>query len=190
MPNLRLIALTIFALVCVSASAIEVLTEATQLPPGTCQHFEFFRPLTVFKDPTLFMSDLGLLTSNPGQGWKTMKQESPILTELKGDTRLVQLGPAREFKNFGAIARLYEAAEPRLKLASPKRDAKGKLIKNAAALVIPIQVCGSSAYNSTLGFVMEEDFKKAQQYDNRSATLPPSVYPNPVPVFPDTESSR
>src|SRR5690348_13896830 len=99
----------VLSLWCGTSPAVDVVNEN---PQSACRPVELFRELNVFKDPTLFMSDLGLIYVDPTLGWKQLMRENPLLTQLKGRVQLLQLGPAREFKNFGAIAKLYEAAEP------------------------------------------------------------------------------
>lgn len=137
----------------------------------SCQEFTIQRELKVFKDPTLFLPNLGLIMADPKVGWYRLMQENPLLMVLTGRVKLTRLGETREFKNFGAIARLYELAEPRLRLVDPEAP-KQPLVK-----IVPVQVCGEGV----LGFVLESDLQKATQGLATTKGLPPSIYPNPIP---------
>ncbi len=141
---------------------------------SSCQEFTANRELKVFKDPTLFLPNLGLIMADPKVGWYRLMQENPLLMVLTGRVKLTKLGEAREFKNFGAIARLYELAEPRLRLVDPEAS-KQPLVK-----IVPVQVCGEGV----LGFVLESDLRLATEALGSAKGLPPSIYPNPVPHWP------
>jgi hypothetical protein len=163
-----------------ASSAIDIINENPHL---ACQKLDLYRELSVYKDPTLFLSDLQLITADPGRGWKQLLSENPLLTRLHGAVQLMQLGPARPFKSFGAISKVYRAADPRVDWGDDV--SMGEEPKSHPPLVVPIEICGTDAYNSTLGFVVESQLKDAQKYDPRSSALPPSVYPNPIPVLKD-----
>lgn len=143
---------------------------------ASCKPFTAHRELRVFKDPTLFLPSLSLILADPKVGWYRLMQENPLRASLRGPVSLRILGEAREFKNFGVIARIYELAEPRLRLTEEKNAKLGKSEK-----IVPVQICGEGA----LGFVLESDLKRAaEQEEYIGEGLPPSVYPNPVPVWP------
>ncbi len=144
-----------------------------------CEELVVKRELRVFKDPSLFLPGLALIAEDPKAGWERLMEESPLLTRLTGRVSLMRLGKAREFKNFGAIAKLYEAAEPRLRLREKGAAA-------SSARVIPIQICG----DGSLGFVLESDLKWAALDEKRASedVMPPSTYPNPVPRWKEFKS--
>jgi hypothetical protein len=164
--------LTYLFLFCRAVGAVELVPERGA--EGACQEFVARHELKVFKDPTLFIPNLGLIQIDPKVGWYRLMQETPLLTVLSGRVSLMRLGEAREFKNFGAIARLYELAEPRLRLVDPATSLQKTPVK-----IVPVQVCGSGA----LGFVLESDLKQAKENREASVGLPPSVYPNPIPEW-------
>lgn len=152
----------------------QIVTEGSNV---ACEEMRLSKELKIFKDPTLFLSTLSLIYQDPVAGWDMLMRENPLLTTVKGVVQLMRLGPTREFRNFGAVAKLYEAAEPRLKVAS------GALGKHAP--IVPIMLCGDKdAYINSLGFVLEADLKSALSSSENGAGLPPSIYPNPVPKLP------
>jgi len=166
-------------------SPIEIVTENGHNP--SCEEFRFNRDLRVYKDPSLFLGALSLFERDPRMGWENLMRENPLMTTLRGSAQIILLGPAREFKNFGLVAKLYETVEPRLKLQEipsteviPSASGRGKnvvqKIKKTGALILPVMICGDSdAYRNSLGFVLESDFKSAQLDVNGTASLPPSV---------------
>ncbi len=140
-----------------------------------CQPFTAKSELRVFKDPTLFLPSLSLILADPKVGWYRLMQENPLRAVLQGSTSLRILGEPREFKNFGVIARLYELAEPRLRLSDVKQVKPGTSEK-----IVPVQICGDGG----LGFVLESDLKRAAlDEEPHGEGLPPSVLPNPVPAW-------
>lgn len=148
----------------------------TETPHVHCRTFHFHQDLSIYKDPTLFLPNLSLIYADPVRGWEALMEESPLLTKVKGDIVLMLLSdkPA-EFKNFGAVARLYEMADPRFKFNKKESSSPVK--------ILPIKMCGepNDPYRDTVGFVIEEDLKKAQVEILETGKLPPSVYPNPIP---------
>ena len=165
----------ILALILVAAAwtteifSIQVVTDS---PNVVCRELKLHREVRVYKDPTLFLSNLNLIYTDPAAGWDALMEESPVLTTLKGEVQLMQLGPPRDFRGFDAIAKLYELAEPRLEV----RDAKGP------SRIIPVKICGhNQPYTDALGFVLEADVKLAQKEELEGRGLPPSTYPNPIP---------
>ena len=153
--------------------AIDVVTDG---PKTACRVVELYKDLKVFKDPSLFLSAVSTLYSDPVRGWKELRQESPLLTIVKGQIELMEIGPTRNFRGFISIAALmqvYEHAEPKLKTGAT----------DASARIVPIRLCGglNDPYADTLGFVLESDLEDAQKQSTRTGSLPPSVFPNPVP---------
>ncbi|MFM8313051.1 MAG: hypothetical protein ACKOA8_02090 [Deltaproteobacteria bacterium] len=160
--------------------AVHVLSEFEH---SLCEEVKLSSELRVYKDPSLFVGALGEMYNDPQQGWKSLMNETPVLTHLSGTVELMRLGVPAEFKNFGVISKLYELADSRFKVIQPqgiKKDPKTK--PRTGPLVIPVKVCGSS-YGDSLGFVLLADFQRAQKQNIEEGTLPPSVYPNPVPVL-------
>ncbi len=142
---------------------------------GQCETFQALRELRVFKDPTLFLPNVQEIQQDPKLGWEKLLKESPLHNSFKGPVRLARVGPVTEFKNFGAIARLYELVEPRLRLVDLDTGARLKVTR-----IIPVQVCDQG----TLGFVLEEDLLRAtlkEEFEGEG--MPPSVYPNPIPDY-------
>jgi hypothetical protein len=164
--------LFLFLLFSASLNAVELVSERGA--GSSCQELTVKRELKVFKDPTLFLPNLGLIMADPKVGWYRLMQETPLLMVLTGRVKLTKLGEAREFKNFGVIARLYELAEPRLRLVDPEVS-KQPLVK-----IVPVQICGEGV----LGFVLESDLRLATEGLKAEKGLPPSIYPNPIPVWP------
>jgi len=160
------------------AQGAQVISEFSH---SSCEEFRLVRELTIYKDPSLFIGNLGQMYNDPHQGWTELMNETPVLTTLQGTVHLMKLGEPVEFKNFGIISKLYELVEPRLK---PNKESKKS--KSAHAFgkeitwIIPIKICGS-AYGDSLGFVLISDLKWAQHEEREPGTLPPSIYPNPVP---------
>ncbi len=156
----------------------QIVTEGDKT---ACQEVRLFKELKIYKDPTLFLSVMSLIQQDPQAGWEALSRENPLLTTVKGTVQLAQLGPEREFKNFGAIARLYEVADPRFRLRRETgSDGRAHLKKPIA--IIPIMLCGENdPYKNTMGFVPVEDFKLAQVDELSKGEMPPSVYPNPIP---------
>lgn len=146
-----------------------------------CEEFQLSKPVVVFKDPSLFVGSLGEIWNDPHQGWKSLMSESPIVTTLEGSVRLMRLGNASEFKNFGVISKLYELADSRFGAGSEYYQRPNtKLGKSKRPLIIPVKIC-DSAYSDSLGFVLLSDFQKAQSVEVAPGAMPPSVYPNPIP---------
>jgi hypothetical protein len=170
------------------AFALEVINEGN----GNCEEFLLHQGLPVYKDPTLFLSTL---KDEYGDRLNktAISSESPLLTTVKGRVQLMRLGPAQPFKNFGFITRLYELADPRLKVrrdqASEPVLAKGKKVapkaNDRSPLIVPVLFCGSGdPYSDTLGFVLLSDLQEAQKTRTEAkGTLPPSSFPNPIPEW-------
>lgn len=149
------------------AYSVDIVSEFDRY---SCQEFQLVKELRVYKDPSLFVGMLGQMYSDPHQGWKSLMDESPVLTALEGAVQLMKLGPPKELKHFGVISKFYEINEPKLK--GPSTAARPK--------VIPVRICGP-VYVDSLGFVLAADFEEALREDIIPGRLPPSVYPNPVP---------
>jgi hypothetical protein len=150
---------------------VDVVTENGA---ADCEVFVAHRELRIFKDPTLFLPNISQIMADPKEGWKRLMAERPLLNSFKGSVSLARLGKAREFRNFGVIARLYELVEPRLRLVD---EVTGRRLPSVK--IVPVQICGQG----TLGFVLEEDLRRAQIDEDVELgnVLPPSVYPNPIP---------
>ena len=163
-----------------SVWATQVLSE---FEDSKCEEFQLSKPLVVYKDPSLFVGALGEFYNDPQQGWKSLVAETPVLTTLQGTVYLMKLGVASEFRNFGVISKLYELVDSRF--TEKKTIAKSKAGRKETVkrpLVMPIKICGS-AYSDSLGFVLWADFQEAQVFETESGSMPPSVFPNPIPVY-------
>ncbi|MCB0404305.1 MAG: hypothetical protein KDD51_05930 [Bdellovibrionales bacterium] len=125
--------------------------------------------LNVYKDPSMFLPDLGEIHADPLTGWETLMENTPLLTTVQGPVCFLQLAAATPFKNFGLVSYLYQLADSRLK--SPVTAAA---FGESTPMIVPVQLCGESAYSDSLGFVLEEDLKAVQQARAQSG-LPPSV---------------
>lgn len=165
-------------------SAIEIITERDTSP--ACEEFRLNRDIRIYKDPSLFLESLSLVLRDPIVGWEKMMRENPLLTTLRGTAQIVRLGPARDFKNFGLVARLYESVEPRLKLQEvpapeqQKKDGRrghtSARKQFSAARIVPVMLCGDTdAYRNTLGFILQSDLNAAQLDATGNVALPPSV---------------
>lgn len=167
---MKLISIVLSLLILRVAYAAQIVTDGSH---AACEEFRFVKELKLFKDPTLFLSNLSVIYQDPATGWESLMHENPLLTTLRGTVHLMKLGPELEFKNFGAIARIYELAEPKLRM-SESREKHAK--------IVPVKVCGSNEpYGDTLGFVLVSDLKSAQIEDQEGASMPPSTLPNPIP---------
>ena len=102
---------------CLAASSVLAIEIVNENPHAACEEYVISRELPIYKDPNIFLSNLGLIYSDPKTGWATLMDETPLLTSLRGIVHLMRLAPAREFKNFGAIARIDELADPSFKIA-------------------------------------------------------------------------
>lgn len=178
-----LIALVFGAL---SARAVEIITEN---PNVTCEEYHLSRELKIYKDPTLFRSDL-----SPRDADDPSLADSLVLTTVSGTIQLMRLGPPREFAGFGPIVKLHELAK--LKLHGGRKKSEPRLTKSSpvpdeiSPLIIPIKVCGApnDPYLDTLGFVLVSDLRDAQLEEYEPGTLPPSTYPNPIPSLKGAKS--
>ncbi|MCB9253866.1 MAG: hypothetical protein H6617_04225 [Bdellovibrionaceae bacterium] len=153
----------------VGASATEVAT------PFKVRRLEINarRELNVYKDPSMFLPDLGEIHADPLSGWESLMENTPLLTTVEGPVCFLQLAAATPFKNFGLVSYLYQLADSRLK--SPVTAAT---FGEATPMIVPVQLCGESAYSDSLGFVLEEDLKAVQQARVERG-LPPTVSTQP-----------
>lgn len=143
--------------------------EQLQLTLGECAEHTFYREVTVFKDPNLFLAKLNLFAVDPDVGSRELAQESVVKTTLRGIVRL-KLGQMEEFPNFRDISQLYAASEPRL-------SNQGALGKSEA--IRWIQFCGSG----DPGFILERDFIEATKLPSEQGFgLPPST--RTIPEWP------
>lgn len=150
-----------------------------------CREKNLLRELRVYKDPNIFLANLGMIYVDPAQGFEALMEESPLLTTIKGKVALWQ-GTQSEFRNFGGISRLYATVDPRLRVPAKqlKRDPRDKRVVNQPTMIIPIRICGGphDAYRDTLGFVLAQDLAEAQlPHDSDDGTMPPSTRSNPIP---------
>lgn len=159
--------------------AVQIVTES---PNVACEELQLAKELRIYKDPTLFLANLGMIYADPTQGWESLMEESPLLTTVKGRVQVMRLGKAREFRNFGGISRLYESVDPRLKAPKKRMGTKGPELLNPT-MIIPIKVCGGAydAYKDSLGFVVATDLRDAQQEEYEDGQMPPSTVGNPIP---------
>jgi hypothetical protein len=142
---------------------------------AACTAFVAHRELKVFRDPKFFLPYLRWILADPKIGWEKLTKESPLRSTLLGPVSLKILGEPREFKNFGVVARFYELAEPRLKIA------EGEWSQGASEKIVPVQICGD---DGGLGFVLKSDLEKSRTQEEKAGEgMPPSILPNPVPVF-------
>lgn len=177
------IALTflILSLGAISARAVEVVTENSNV---TCEEYHLSRELKIYKDPTLFHSDL-----SPRDADDPLVSDSLVLTTVTGTIQMMRLGPPREFAGFGPIVKLHELAKLRLrarrKKAEPRLTKTSPVPDDISPLTIPVKICGgpNDPYLDTLGFVLVSDLRDAQAEEFEPGTLPPSAYPNPVPTL-------
>lgn len=163
------------------ALAANVLSEFEN---SKCEEFRLSKEVVVYKDPSLFVGNLGEMFNDPHQGWKNLMAETPVLTTLQGTTYLMKLGNASEFKNFGVISKLYELADSRFIVRkNPPKNNKGQSFASKRPFVIPVKLCGST-YADSLGFVLLADFELAQlNPETERGVMPPSIYPNPIPSY-------
>jgi hypothetical protein len=165
-----------------AAFSAQVISEKQR---STCEEFLLMRELKIYKDPTLFLPNLSLIYSHPRLGWESLMNESPLLTTLKGTVHFMILGEPQEFRNFGAISKVYELADSKFiprPTATPvpptRKGAHASLTQGPN--IIPIKICGDS-YGDTLGFVLESDLKIAQTDERDGTVLPPSTRKNAIP---------
>lgn len=160
--------------------AVQIVTES---PNVVCEELQLAKELRVYKDPTLFLANLGMIYADPAHGWQTLMEESPLLTTVKGKVQIMRLGKPREFRNFGGISRLYQTMDPRLK--APQRPAAGQKGPQLIdpTMIIAVKICGGAyeAYKDSLGFVVASDLREAQQEDYEDGQMPPSTVGNPIP---------
>lgn len=159
------------------SSAVQVVTEGSIVG---CEEIRLNRELKVYKDPSLFVGNLSLIYTDPELGWEKLMEETPLLTSIAGTVHLVRLGPPRAFKNFGAVAKLYELAEPKFRVK--KED--GTKVPVVHPMIVPIQICGQGeAYTDSLGFVLQTELEEAQRAVFENGSMPPSGGRNPIPVW-------
>ncbi len=173
------------ALVPESAMGVQIVTEN---PAVYCEELHLAKPINVYKDPTLFMGNLSLIYSDPQLGWERLMEENPLLTRVQGLVRIMKLGPPRYFRNFGGVAALYEAADPRFRIAPLKpRNMPGLTVSPIATgpEIIPIKICGQGdAYTDSLGFVLTADLEAGlPEGMGPGQTMRPSTLGNPIPKY-------
>jgi hypothetical protein len=158
--------------------ATEILSDK---PSSACEEVKNTRGVKFFKDPNLFLVNLSLMYVDPQLGWETLMNENPLITTFKGDIWIQRLGEQREFKNFGVVAKLYEAADSRFKLldTDPKKKTKN-------VMIVPVKLCGpQEGYNDMPGFMLVADLENSQKrLENGEERLPPSTRGNKIPELP------
>lgn len=146
--------------------------EFVEVDFGVCRDFQLYRPLTIYKEPSLFLSVLNRILIDPEQGMKELMKESPVLTSVSGVVK-IKLGRPETFKNFNAISRIYELADPRLHVDADFPD--------GSATIHMIQMCKGGE----IGFVLQQDLEDAQKMVmDGKFRLPPSTRGNPIPQLP------
>ena len=151
--------------------AIQVVTDG---PNVGCEEIKLSKELRVYKDPTLFVGNLSLIYTDPTLGWEKLMEETPLLTRVGGMVHLMRLGQPREFKNFGAIAKLYELADARFRSKTSEHH----------PLIVPVRIC-AEGYSDSLGFVLKSDLDDAQKAFFEEGSMPPSAGNNPIPQLPN-----
>lgn len=136
-----------------------------------CETFQLYRELAVYKDPSLFVEQVNLLSHDRDNGWRALMAENPLLTRISGTVKLMRLGPPRSFSNFGEISYLYELADKRFKI-------RRNQVLDSGVRIIPVRFCAEDEpYSDTLGFVLQSDLTLAQKRVDEG-TRPPSVKPS------------
>ena len=155
------------------SQAVQIVTGDA---PTACEEFQLLKELRVYKDPAVLLNNVSIMKVDAETAWDSMADESPVLTQLSGRVQLMRLGPPDAFQNFGAVARAYEAAIPRLKLRSNV---------DKSAMIVPVRICGEhQAYSDSLGFVFLSELTDAQIDEGQRGRLPPSTLKNPIPRLP------
>lgn len=177
----------------VASSPVQIVTGGDKT---VCEEVQVKRELRIFKDPSLFLPILNQLYLDPVSGWKELMRENPLLTTVQGTVYLMRLGPPTAFRNYGAIARLYESVDARLRMR-PQRDAAAPVLEGKSVgfrgptPIVSVMLCGDNdAYKNTMGFVIASDLSFVQQEEEGKRGMPPSVYPNPIPRLPDMAKSE
>jgi hypothetical protein len=133
-----------------------------------CHMRTFFRPLAIYRDPSLFLGSFAAYVADPARGIDALLRERPLLTMLSGRVSLREVGEARAFRSFPVIQQMYG-------------DLDRRFLSAEAPTTVPVVLCGDGdAYRDTLGFVLKADLDKAEWPDDG---LPPSIEPNPVPAW-------
>ncbi|MEZ4750071.1 MAG: hypothetical protein R3B54_05425 [Bdellovibrionota bacterium] len=125
--------------------------------------------LNIYKDPSMFLPELAEIHADPLSGWESLQENTPLLTTVEGPVCLIQWAAVTPFKNFGLVSYLYQLADSRLK--SPVTAAT---FGESAPLIVPVQLCGGSAYSHSFGFVLQQDLE-AVQHARVGTGLPPTV---------------
>jgi len=166
----------VFTALLILASNVEAIQIVAEKGDGlVCQEFQFAKGLRVYRDPALFLGSPSLITSEPEMAWELMRDERPILTTLTGKRGLVLLGKPRPFRNFGDISRVFEAADPDLRVAGEKES---------SPMIVPVRICGEhEAYNDSLGFVLASELVSAQVDERTEGSMRPSTVGNQIPAL-------
>ncbi len=163
--------------------AVEIVTEK---PVVYCEEFHLSKPLNIYKDPDLFIRNLALIYSDPQLGWEMLMEENPLLTRVQGTVKLMRLADTRYFRNFGAVAKLYEAADPRFRMTEVPTnpdDPSGETTK-VGPEIVPIQICGpGEPYSDFLGFVLTADLEAVPEMNGLGGRMRPSTKGNPIPKY-------
>jgi len=155
-------------------------------PRARCQKYALNSDLNVYRDPSLYASNVGLLDVDPSTGLNTPFNDSPLLTTVRGVVYFMELGPPQEFKDFRAILKLFEIPQPRIKRIGRDSEPRDDRWDSAAGidpnLAVPIRFCGKDdPYSDTLGYVFLWDRAQALKDPELKGETPPSIAPNPIP---------
>jgi len=175
---LRLVTLYVFSILLVgNVLAVSVIPEISH---PVCEDVQLYKPLTLYKDPQLFLSNLSvMLHVDPSVTVEELYDEGAVITQFEGRVKLMRLGHPRGFNQF--IHRIVKPRRKSLKVTAQK--------ESAVTMIIPVKICGErmDAYSDTVGFVVEEELKAARVDDIDLGNLPPSGYPNPIPKIKKSE---
>ena len=83
-----------------SAYAVDVVVGEHK---PTCREIQLNSELRVYKDPSLFLSNAGMLATDPDAGIDSLMDENPLLTTVQRSVRLMVLGGRDAVSQF----RLY-----------------------------------------------------------------------------------
>lgn len=147
-----------------------------------CEEINLNKDLILYKDPELFLSNLSVMMHvDPELSVEELTgSDGPVLTTFRGKIQLMRLEPPREFRNF-----FLTILQPKFR-KTPQLAKKGvgeNLRTDEVTKIIPVKICGgmSDPYRDSVGFIVESDLASATAEDYEAGTLPPSIYPNPIP---------
>ena len=151
---------------------VEIVTGRANAP---CRTHTFYRPVPVYRDPSLFLGSFAAYVADPSRGLSQLLRERPLLTKLSGKASLREVGEPRAFRSFPIIQQMYG-------------DVDRRFLSDEALRIVSVVLCGEGEpYRDTLGFVLESDLGKAEWPEEG---LPPSIEPNPIPLWRDGRSAE